>query len=176
MGELVSVLRDYNIDPGIGVFNLPNFKYLHVVPCHIISQRKGTHIDHIHIRVLYCEQSRNLSIFPLQKLLHADAFHLAVADRVNVDLYPAPFFYLVPLDLEFFLHLSPEHQRVHVDVFHSLLCLLLEKEQAEAPLDDGGFLHEEAKLAISRMCLIHAPILLDGDRGQFGTLGTLKHA
>lgn len=93
-----------------------------------------------------------------------------------MNLYPTSFLDLVPFELKFLLHLPPQHQGVHVDVLHPLFGLHLEEEQAEAPLNDGSLLHEETKLTVSRVRLIHAPILLDGNRGQFGTLGALKHA
>lgn len=82
----------------------------------------------------------------------------------------------MPLLLKLLLHLSPEHERVVIYFFYFCFSLLLEKEQTEASLNNSCFLHKEPELRVCGVCLVHAPALLYGDGGKFGSFGSFEHA
>ena len=90
-------------------------------------------------------------------------------------LYPPLAFDLGPPLFELILHLPPQQQRLSVNVLDTLLCLLLEQEQTEPSLDESRLLHEEFKLVVCCVCLVHAPVLLNGDGCELWPSGSLEH-
>lgn len=81
-----------------------------------------------------------------------------------------------PLLLELIHHLFPYEEALIGELFHSVLRLLLEQVESEAPLDCGGFLHQESKVLVGFSGLVHPEVLLKHGGCKNRSLGSLEHA
>ena len=81
-----------------------------------------------------------------------------------------------PLLLELIHHLFPHEEALVGELFHSVLCLLLEQVESEAPLDCGGLLHQESKVLVGFSGLVHPEVLLKHGGRKNRPLGSLEHA
>jgi hypothetical protein len=117
-----------NIYSPMRVVDLSDLKDFHVVASDIIGKLEGRHIDYIDIRVFDSKHSGDLSVFSLKELLHGNTLELMHGIRIDVYLYALLLLNILPLLLEFFLHLPPQIEVLVVDLLHAGLSLLLEEE------------------------------------------------
>ena len=126
--EFMDIIWHDNIYSPMRVVDLSDLKDFHVVACDIIGKLEGRHIDYIDIRVFDSEHSGDLSVFSLKELLHGNTLELMHGIRIDVYLYALLLLNILPLLLEFFLHLPPQIEVLVVNLLHAGLSLLLEEE------------------------------------------------
>ena len=93
-----------------------------------------------------------------------------------MNLYSTASFDGWPLLLELIHHLFPNEEALVGELFHSILRLLLEQVESEAPLNRGGFLHQESQVLVGFSGLVHSEVFLEHLGGKNGPLRSLEHA
>ena len=109
--ELFNILRHYEVHSLRGSFHVTDFKNFHIVPKDIRRHLEWWNVNHIHIWVFRCKDSTNLRVFPLQKFVHRNSFHLFNRKRVDMHFDTSSLLDCRPLLPEFFHHLLPYEQR-----------------------------------------------------------------
>ena len=129
----------------VRLWQTSNLQNLHIVSQNIIGHLVRTNIDYLNVWVFSRgENSADLGVFTLQKLLHAHAFDFIDGERVDVDLYSPFKFDCCPFLFELFHHLSPDKHVVVVSLLHLSFSLLLKLEKTVSLLDHSGFLDQES--------------------------------
>lgn len=141
--EFFNVLRHYEVHSLRGSFHVTDFKNLHIVSKDIRRHLERWNVNHIHIWVFRCKDPTDLCVFPLQKFVHRNSFHLLNRKRVDMNFDTSSLLDCRPLLPELFHHLLPYEQRFTGELINSLFRLFLENIQAEATLNDGSLTHQE---------------------------------
>lgn len=141
MWELVCILRYHYVNARRRIINITDLQYLHVVSSHITGQREWRHVNDVYVGIAHGKQTCDLCVFPLQEFFHGYAFHFLHGHRVDMYFDASPALDVLPLLLKLLLHLSPEHQRLMINLLYLGFGLLLKEEKAETSLYNGGLLH-----------------------------------
>jgi hypothetical protein len=80
-----------------------------------------------------------------------------------VDFYPWLLFDSFPSKFEFFLHLTPDLDRVNLKLGELLLSLIFELPESVSPLDNSCLLHQEFELLEVGISFVEPPSFLDHD-------------
>jgi len=177
VGKLLNIFRHQKLHSLIvWLRQTSDLQNLHIVSEDITSHLVGTNIDNLDVWVFArSKNSADLSVFTLQKLLHAHAFDFIDRERVYVDLYSPLQFNRWPFLFELFHHLSPNKHVIVVLFLDLCFGLLLKLEKTVRLLDHGGFLNQKSQISVSNSCFVHSPVLLNHYCCLNRPLVALKH-
>ena len=173
--ELLYILRDDEMKPGIRRLNVPDLQDLQVVTHDISGEGERRDIDDFHVGIAKSENTGDLSILPLQELLHGHSLELIDREGVDVDFHSFLALDLRPSSAEFFLHLSPDEKRLIVELFNFGLGGLDHHVQSELILNHHGFSPQEFQLDVRALSLEPSPISLNANGCQLGAVWTSEH-
>lgn len=173
--KLFNVFGDDEVHSVGDAILVPYFKDLHIVAQNIWGHLVWRDVDDFNVRVFGGKNPAQLSIFSLQKLLHRDAFHFIYAKRVNVNFNPLPTLDCRPSISELLHHLLPNKQGLIRDLFNPIFCLFLELIEAETPLNDSCFCHQELKISVGNFRFMHSPAFLDDSCRQDWAFKAFEH-
>jgi len=165
IGESVNVFRYNKVHSWILGAQTWYLQYLHIVPKNILSHLVGTDVNNLDVRVFACcENSTDLGIFSLQKLLHWHSLQLVNREWIAVYFDSFSLLNCAPSLFKLLHHLPPNEHLLSILFFNTFLGLSLEDVESERLLNFSCFRNQKSQVGIGNFCFVHSPAFLDGCR------------